>query len=181
MLRDLLSDRRGRTAYVLTKVAVLAAAATATWPLSRVLGVRAWYGLAAFALTLAGVTVAVLLASLAPRPAAAPDSSVDEGAEDEDAPGPEDAVALPLEDSLDLHSFPPRDVPEVVAAYLEEAHAAGLREVRLIHGRGIGVQRERVHSLLARHPLVEAYRDAPPERGGWGATVAYLIRAEDEA
>ncbi len=84
-------------------------------------------------------------------------------------------VRVPIEDALDLHAFRPRDVASVVEAYLEAALAAGHREVRLIHGRGIGVQREVVRSLLGRHPAVEAFVDAPPERGGWGATVVRLI------
>ena len=87
---------------------------------------------------------------------------------------PGDAVAIPIEDALDLHAFAPRDVPSVVEAYLEAAHARGLREVRLIHGRGIGAQRAAVRRVLAGHPLVAAYADAPPDRGGWGATVVRL-------
>jgi len=83
-------------------------------------------------------------------------------------------VNLPIEDSLDLHAFAPRDVRPVVDEYLKEAAARGFREVRLIHGRGIGVQRASVQALLARHPLVERFFDAPPERGGWGATVVVL-------
>ena len=83
-------------------------------------------------------------------------------------------VVLPLEDSIDLHPFRPRDVRSVVESYLEQAQAAGLREVRLIHGRGIGVQREIVRSLLSEHPAVESFFDAPAERGGGGATVVRL-------
>ena len=83
-------------------------------------------------------------------------------------------VNLPIEDSLDLHAFAPRDVRPVVDEYLKEAGARGFREVRLIHGRGIGVQRASVQALLAGHPLVERFFDAPPERGGWGATVVVL-------
>jgi dsDNA-specific endonuclease/ATPase MutS2 len=67
-------------------------------------------------------------------------------------------------------------VAAVVADYLEEAHRSGFAEVRLIHGRGIGVQREIVRSVLGRHPLVEGFADAPPERGGWGATLVRLKR-----
>ena len=93
------------------------------------------------------------------------------GEEDPDAP-----VALPIEDFLDLHAFQPRDVRDVVASYLEAALLAGYAEVRLIHGRGIGVQRESVRALLARHPSVLSFADAPPERGGWGATVVRLKR-----
>jgi DNA-nicking Smr family endonuclease len=91
----------------------------------------------------------------------------------DDAEIPEEIV-LPIEDFLDLHPFRPRDVRSVVEAYLEEALRAGFVEVRLIHGRGIGVQREIVRSLLARHPAVAAFFDAPPGRGGWGATVVRL-------
>ena len=83
-------------------------------------------------------------------------------------------LALPIEDSLDLHSFAPQDIVDVVEEYLTAARAAGLAEVRLIHGRGRGVQRARIHSLLARLPCVARAYDAPPERGGWGATVVVL-------
>ena len=83
-------------------------------------------------------------------------------------------VSLPIEDSLDLHPFAPKDVRPVVDEYLREAVARGFSEVRLIHGSGIGVQRASVQGLLAGHPLVERFFDAPPERGGWGATVVVL-------
>jgi DNA-nicking Smr family endonuclease len=83
-------------------------------------------------------------------------------------------IDVPIEDSLDLHAFAPRDVRPVVEEYLKEARARGFREVRLIHGRGIGVQRASVQALLAGHPLVERFFDATPERGGWGATIAVL-------
>ncbi len=93
-----------------------------------------------------------------------------------------DAIAVPIEPALDLHAFAPRDVLAVVEAYLEEAVARGFGEVRLIHGKGRGVQRSRVHELLTRHPGVLRFQEAPPERGGWGATVAWLrvTRAEGE-
>jgi len=81
---------------------------------------------------------------------------------------------VPIEDSLDLHAFAPRDVRPVVDEYLKEARVRGFREVRLIHGRGTGVQRASVQALLAGHPLVERFFEAPPERGGWGATIAVL-------
>lgn len=84
------------------------------------------------------------------------------------------AVVLPLEDSIDLHPFAPKDVPSVVEEYLEQCLEHGLPQVRIIHGRGIGVQRRIVQSLLARHPRVVCFRDAPPEAGGWGATVVTL-------
>jgi DNA-nicking Smr family endonuclease len=85
-----------------------------------------------------------------------------------------DPVNVPIEDSLDLHAFAPKDVRPVVDEYLREAASRGFHEVRLIHGRGIGVQRASVQALLAGHPLVLRFFDAPPERGGWGATVVVL-------
>jgi DNA-nicking Smr family endonuclease len=87
---------------------------------------------------------------------------------------PTEPVPLPIEDSLDLHAFAPKDVGPVVDEYLKEAAGRGFREVRLIHGRGMGAQRASVRSLLAGHPLVLRFFDAPPERGGWGATVVML-------
>jgi len=86
-----------------------------------------------------------------------------------------DVVEVPLEDSIDLHPFRPRDVRSVVESYLEQAVDAGFREVRLIHGRGIGVQRESIRSLLTKHPAVDSFADAPPTRGGWGATIVRLL------
>ena len=86
-------------------------------------------------------------------------------------PGP---IELPIEDSLDLHAFAPRDVPSVVTEYLREAAARGFREVRIIHGRGTGTQRAVVQRLLRDHPLVASCADAPPGRGGWGATLVFL-------
>jgi DNA-nicking Smr family endonuclease len=86
----------------------------------------------------------------------------------------EEAHSLPIEEQIDLHAFSPRDVPEVVRSYLEAAAERGFREVRLIHGRGIGFQRERVREVLADHPRVESFEDAPPDRGHWGATLVRL-------
>ena len=105
---------------------------------------------------------------LEPASAAREDLSAGDG-----APRDEPAL-LEIEDSIDLHGFQPRDVVSVVESYLEAAHAKGFREVRLIHGKGQGVQRRAVQSLLARHPLVERFVDAPSSRGGWGATIAWL-------
>jgi dsDNA-specific endonuclease/ATPase MutS2 len=73
-----------------------------------------------------------------------------------------------------LHSFRPEDVASVVEEYLREARGAGLREVRLIHGKGIGVRRAEVRRLLEGRVDVERFADAPPERGGMGATVVLL-------
>jgi len=86
----------------------------------------------------------------------------------------DEPVVLPIGDSLDLHTFAPQEIPSVVDEYLREARRRGFSEVRLIHGRGKGVQRAVVRSLLARHPLVAQFFDAPLERGGWGATVVIL-------
>ena len=91
-----------------------------------------------------------------------------------DGEDPETPVALPIEDALDLHPFAPAEVPSVVAEYLEAAAKAGFAEVRLIHGRGKGVQRARVRTILARHPLVAEMHEATPDRGGAGATVVRL-------
>ena len=83
-------------------------------------------------------------------------------------------VRIPITDVFDLHSVPPRDVKAVVEAYLEEAHNVGLTALRIIHGRGIGVQREMVRAILARTDFVVSYSDAPAEAGGWGATIVTL-------
>ena len=83
-------------------------------------------------------------------------------------------VRIPITDVFDLHSVPPRDVKLVVEAYLEEAHKLGFKALRIIHGRGIGVQREIVRGILERTEFVEAFRDAPAEAGGWGATIVDL-------
>ena len=77
---------------------------------------------------------------------------------------------VPIEDSIDLHTFQPREVRIVVEEYLHQAVAKGFREVRIIHGRGIGVQREIVHSILSRHPSVVSFHDA----GNRGSTTVFL-------
>jgi dsDNA-specific endonuclease/ATPase MutS2 len=83
-------------------------------------------------------------------------------------------VVLPLEDSIDLHSFSPKEIPSVVEEYIEQCIRAGIYEVRIIHGRGMGVQRNIVHSILRKHPSVLSFQGAPQEAGGWGATVVAL-------
>jgi DNA-nicking Smr family endonuclease len=84
----------------------------------------------------------------------------------------DEPVNIPIEAAIDLHSFAPRDVVSVVDEYLRAAHAAGFVEVRLIHGRGKGVQRAAVQRLLREHPLVDRYRDAPESH--LGATLVVL-------
>ncbi len=93
--------------------------------------------------------------------------------DEETSPFP-DPVVLPLEDVLDLHPFAPKEIRSVVEEYLRECSAAGFSVVRLIHGKGRGVQRESIRTLLARLPAVQSFHDAPPDAGGWGATVVYL-------
>ena len=85
----------------------------------------------------------------------------------------DDAFEVPIEGTLDLHAFQPRDIPSVVDEYLSAAHAAGFHEVRLIHGRGIGVQRARVQQVLRGHALVARFADAPESH--LGATVVVLV------
>ena len=170
----LLSDPASRRAYLLTKAGMLVFAFVLTWPLSHWVGERAWIGFGLFALFLALSTlIMLLLAGQAPTVAAPPapprETTIEGPPEVEDR-----VVAIPVEDSLDLHPFQPAEIPDVVRDYLEAAWGAGFREVRLIHGRGIGVQRERVRSVLSKHPLVREFHDAPPGAGGWGATIARL-------
>jgi dsDNA-specific endonuclease/ATPase MutS2 len=86
----------------------------------------------------------------------------------------QDPVVLPIADSIDLHPFAPKDIPSVVEEYLAQCIEAGIFEVRIIHGRGAGVQRRIVQSILAKHPRVASFKDAPAEAGGWGATVVIL-------
>jgi DNA-nicking Smr family endonuclease len=86
----------------------------------------------------------------------------------------DEPLRLPIGDVFDLHSVPPRDAQAVLEEYLLEAHRLGLRALRIIHGKGIGVQREMVRSVLARTPFVASFRDAPAEAGGWGATLVTL-------
>ena len=88
-------------------------------------------------------------------------------------------IRIPITDVFDLHTIPPRDVRAVVEEYLIEAHRMGYRALRIIHGRGIGVQREMVRAVLSRAPFVAEFRDAPAEAGGWGATIVTLRQPID--
>jgi DNA-nicking Smr family endonuclease len=83
-------------------------------------------------------------------------------------------VRPPIEDVLDLHTFSPGDVPELLEDYFDECLKAGIFSVRLIHGKGSGTLKKRVHALLQRNSLVAAFKDAPPDAGGWGATLVEL-------
>lgn len=84
------------------------------------------------------------------------------------------AVEIPIGTELDLHSFAPRDIPSLVEEYLLACRDKGFCRVRLVHGRGKGVQRALVRRLLERHADVIAFADAPPDAGGWGATLVEL-------
>ena len=86
----------------------------------------------------------------------------------------DEPIRIPIGDVFDLHTVPPRDVRAVVEEYLIEAHRMGYRALRIIHGRGIGVQREIVRSVLSCTSFVTEFRDAPAEAGGWGATIVTL-------
>lgn len=90
-----------------------------------------------------------------------------------DPPPGDDAVALPITDLLDLHSFPPGEIKDLVRDYLDLAYEQGIRELRIVHGKGVGVQRATVRALLERHPRVVSYGDAP-DASAWGATVVRL-------
>jgi dsDNA-specific endonuclease/ATPase MutS2 len=85
-----------------------------------------------------------------------------------------DPVELEISDVFDLHTIAPREVKPVVEEYLREARRKGFRSVRIIHGKGVGVQRELVRKILAHTPFVREFTDAPPAAGGRGATIAHL-------
>jgi dsDNA-specific endonuclease/ATPase MutS2 len=87
----------------------------------------------------------------------------------------DEPVVIHFCDVLDLHPFEPKDIPSVVEEFLEECRRAGFLEVRLIHGKGAGIQRAIVRSLLDKHPAVISFKDAPAEAGGWGATIVSLL------
>lgn len=86
----------------------------------------------------------------------------------------DEPIRIRVTDTFDLHTVPPREVKAVVENYLEEAYRMGFRALRIIHGRGIGVQREMVRSILSKTPFVASFSDAPGESGGWGATIITL-------
>ena len=92
-------------------------------------------------------------------------------------PMDDDPVAIPIDGTLDLHTFDPKDVKELLPEYLEQCRARGIFEVRVVHGKGTGAMQRTVHALLARIPFVVSYQLAPPVLGHWGAT---LVRLADK-
>jgi len=93
----------------------------------------------------------------------------------------EEPVELPIDGVLDLHTFSPRDVKDLVPDYLAECQKRGILQVRIIHGKGIGHLRRTVHAILAKHPEVVSFALDYPERGGWGATIVRLRKPEAAA
>jgi dsDNA-specific endonuclease/ATPase MutS2 len=91
----------------------------------------------------------------------------------DDNPFP-DPVEIEITDSLDLHSFSPKDIRAVVEAYLAEAHKKGFPIVRIVHGKGVGIQREIVRKVLSETDFVRSFKNAPEFSGSWGATIAHL-------
>jgi|SRR5208337_4439959 len=86
----------------------------------------------------------------------------------------DETIQYQIEDSIDLHTFRPNEVKDLLNDYLEEASQKGFDEVRIIHGKGTGTLRRIVHSILKSHPLVISFREAGSDAGGWGATIALL-------
>ena len=97
-----------------------------------------------------------------------------------DFAAPTEPVELPITDILDLHTFAPKEIPAVVETYLDEAHRKAFTTVRIIHGKGIGVQRERVRAVLSRTSFVARFQDGPGEAGGWGATIVWFKQPSTE-
>lgn len=109
-----------------------------------------------------------------------PDKQIEPMKEEAEPPlGPDEdpfaePVVIEIGDVIDLHSIPPKQINEIVAEYLQQAQTRGFQHVRIIHGKGIGVQREAVRKILSRTPFVMDFYDAPPHAGGLGATIAEL-------
>lgn len=89
-------------------------------------------------------------------------------------------VHIPIEDWIDLHTFSPKEIPSLLEEYLSECQKKGFKEVRIIHGKGKGIQRNIVHAFLKKSALVESFATAPLEAGGWGATIACLKGVDKE-
>jgi DNA-nicking Smr family endonuclease len=107
---------------------------------------------------------------MVPTDAIAPDDALEE----EDETSEPEVVELPIDGVLDLHTFHPSEVKDLVADYLDECRARGILEVRIIHGKGQGVLRRIVHSILERHPAVRSFKQGGHGSGSWGATLVDL-------
>ena len=92
----------------------------------------------------------------------------------------DEVIRYPIEDSIDLHTFRPNEVKDLLNDYLEAAGDKGFEEVRIIHGKGIGALRRTVHAVLKTHPMVISFSEAGPAAGGWGATIAVLRKSSEE-
>lgn len=88
-------------------------------------------------------------------------------------------VVIPIDGVLDLHTFSPKDLPQLLDDYIEACLDASIFDLRIIHGKGKGILRDRLKGLLRKHPLVESFEQAPLEAGGWGATLVRLRRRKD--
>jgi DNA-nicking Smr family endonuclease len=89
-------------------------------------------------------------------------------------------IQIPIEDVLDLHTFRPKDIADLLENYFDECIKADIFSVRVIHGKGKGIQKRQVHRILQKNPRVKIFKDAPPEAGGWGATLVELKPPVDE-
>ena len=86
----------------------------------------------------------------------------------------EKPVHIPISDILDLHTFQPKEISDLLKDYFSVCIEADIFSVRIIHGKGTGILKKRIHGLLKRNPMVKSFKDAPPEAGGWGATLVHL-------
>ncbi|MBT9439530.1 MAG: DNA mismatch repair protein MutS [Desulfobacterales bacterium] len=87
-------------------------------------------------------------------------------------------VKIPIEDIIDLHTFRPKDVPDLLEDYFSACIDKGIFSVRVIHGKGKGILKKRVQEILSKNPMVESFRDASPGAGGWGASIVELKKGE---
>jgi DNA-nicking Smr family endonuclease len=87
-------------------------------------------------------------------------------------------VRIPIEDWIDLHTFSPKEITSLLEEYLLECQKKGFKEVRILHGKGKGIQRSIVHSFLKKSPLIESFKQAPTEAGSWGGTIAVLKKTQ---
>lgn len=85
-----------------------------------------------------------------------------------------DPIELPIENELDLHTFHPKDIPDLLPEYFATCKDKGIFSIRVIHGKGKGILKKRVHEILTKSPLVKSFKDAPAESGSWGATIVDL-------